>query len=307
MERAVEGRPSTATLLEYNLTERSIRWRTKRRRFTPEFKAEVVLEALCGESSQAELCRHHNLSEDQLSKWKQQVVENVASLFVSTDKHSSEATERIAHLELIGNDSELAGYKRIKAELGHLFSYLPERSRFNRRRRNLCYASETLRSALRKYLPTPEVFIVDSFPIALCDFKRAKFLTSPLKCADATGTLATYSKTRTKGLGAFLEFQVSLISTLYGLPVDFAIAEVIRDFQIQFSLTMDISLLIKKHPGCNASRHSLTFPHFHKLRKSHEENVPESIASNILLRLPEIYASHHGCSKLPSAKTCLRN
>ena len=46
----------------------------KRRRFTPEFKAEVVIEALSGESSQAELCRkRHNLSEDQLSKWKQSV------------------------------------------------------------------------------------------------------------------------------------------------------------------------------------------------------------------------------------------
>ena len=42
----------------------------KRRTFTPEFKAEVVLEALRGESSAAELCRRHNLSEDQLSKWK---------------------------------------------------------------------------------------------------------------------------------------------------------------------------------------------------------------------------------------------
>ena len=40
----------------------------KRRNFTPEFKAEVVLEALTGESSQAELCRRHNLSDDQLSK-----------------------------------------------------------------------------------------------------------------------------------------------------------------------------------------------------------------------------------------------
>ena len=29
----------------------------KRRKFTPEFKTEVVLEALRGESSQAELCR----------------------------------------------------------------------------------------------------------------------------------------------------------------------------------------------------------------------------------------------------------
>ena len=75
----------------------------KRRRFTPEFKAEVVLEALSGESSQAELCRRHNLSQDQLSKWKQQFVENADSLFASTDKHSSEATERIAQLEqLVG-------------------------------------------------------------------------------------------------------------------------------------------------------------------------------------------------------------
>ena len=30
----------------------------------------------------------------------------------------------------------------IKAELSDLFPYLPERSRFKRRRRNLCYASE---------------------------------------------------------------------------------------------------------------------------------------------------------------------
>ena len=42
----------------------------KRRTFTPEFKTEVVLEALRGESSQAELCRRHNLSEDPPSKWK---------------------------------------------------------------------------------------------------------------------------------------------------------------------------------------------------------------------------------------------
>ena len=75
----------------------------KRRRYTPEFKVEVVLEALSDESSQAKLCRCHNLSEQQLSKWKQQVVENVASLFASTDKQSSEATERIAQLEqLVG-------------------------------------------------------------------------------------------------------------------------------------------------------------------------------------------------------------
>ena len=47
----------------------------KRRRFTPKFKAEVVLETLDGETSKvSELCRHHNLSADQLSKWKRQLL-----------------------------------------------------------------------------------------------------------------------------------------------------------------------------------------------------------------------------------------
>ena len=45
----------------------------------------------------------HNLSEDQLSKWKQQLLENAASLFESRDKTSEDAAERIAHLEqLVG-------------------------------------------------------------------------------------------------------------------------------------------------------------------------------------------------------------
>ena len=84
----------------------------KRRSFTPEFKAEVVLEALTGESSQAALCRRHNLSEDQLSKWKQQFVENAASLFASMDKPSTEATERIAQLEQLVGRLTLALVKK---------------------------------------------------------------------------------------------------------------------------------------------------------------------------------------------------
>ena len=71
----------------------------KRRTFTPEFKGRVVLEMLRGESSQAEVCRRHNLSEDQLLKWKQQFLENAASLFESSDKPYKNATERIAQLE----------------------------------------------------------------------------------------------------------------------------------------------------------------------------------------------------------------
>ena len=72
----------------------------KRRTFTPEFKAKVVLEALRSESSQvSELCQRHNISEQQLSTWKQQLLENAASLFESTDQHSDASIERIAELE----------------------------------------------------------------------------------------------------------------------------------------------------------------------------------------------------------------
>ena len=71
----------------------------KRRRFTPEFKAKVVIEALNVETSQAELCRRHNITAAQLSQWKRQFLENAANLFESTDKLSDASAKRIAHLE----------------------------------------------------------------------------------------------------------------------------------------------------------------------------------------------------------------
>ena len=75
----------------------------KRRRFTPQFKAEVVIEALTGQGSQAELCRRHNISQDQLSKWKHQLVDNAATLFESTNKQSNDHSEQITQLEqLVG-------------------------------------------------------------------------------------------------------------------------------------------------------------------------------------------------------------
>ena len=78
----------------------------KRRRFTAKFKAEVVLEALHGESSQAELCRCHNLSENQVSTWKRQLLENVETFFESADGISSQASQRIGSFNL---SNSLAG------------------------------------------------------------------------------------------------------------------------------------------------------------------------------------------------------
>ena len=75
----------------------------KPKRFTPKFKAEIVIEALSSQSSEAELCRRHNITEEQLSQWKRQFVENAATLFESNRKQSDASTERIAQLEqLVG-------------------------------------------------------------------------------------------------------------------------------------------------------------------------------------------------------------
>ena len=132
-------------------------------------------------------------------------------------------------LEYIGEDSENSGYRRIKAELKTVFASLPERSRFNRRRRNLSTASEVIRRALTTYLPQTDVFIVDSFPIPVCDFKRANTSKSDFKWADGTGLFATYGTCATKGIGTFFGFRCSLITTANGVPVDFGITSADRD------------------------------------------------------------------------------
>ena len=43
---------------------------SRRRRFTPHFKAQVVLEDLTGAKSTAEICREHRLRLQLLSRWK---------------------------------------------------------------------------------------------------------------------------------------------------------------------------------------------------------------------------------------------
>ena len=119
-------------------------------------------------------------------------------------------------LEYIGADSENAGYSRVKTELGELFPSLPERSWFNRRRRNLVAISEVCRESLRTCLPQGDVFIVDSFLMPVCDFKRAKTSKTDLQWADGSERIATYGKCVTKGLGTFFGFRGHLITTGYG-------------------------------------------------------------------------------------------
>ena len=66
-------------------------------------KQKLCLRSLSGESSQAELCRRHNLSENQVSTWKRQFLENAETFFESPERHADASVERIAQLEqLVG-------------------------------------------------------------------------------------------------------------------------------------------------------------------------------------------------------------
>jgi transposase len=79
--------------------------RRTRRIFTPEFKAQVVLQLLSGQQSQAALCREHQLSPSLLSAWKETALERLPALFQDAQQPSAEQA-RIADLEqLLGRQA----------------------------------------------------------------------------------------------------------------------------------------------------------------------------------------------------------
>lgn len=69
----------------------------KRRKFSAEFKAELILEVLTGAKSQAEICREHQVSAQQFSNWKRQFLANASQAFEQSQNTAE--TEQIAELE----------------------------------------------------------------------------------------------------------------------------------------------------------------------------------------------------------------
>ena len=70
----------------------------KRRSFTPEFKAQVVLEVLSGAKSTAEACREYNLQVQVLNRWKTEFVEQASTIFEKSSEQSQDQA-RLAELE----------------------------------------------------------------------------------------------------------------------------------------------------------------------------------------------------------------
>lgn len=76
-----------------------------RRSFSAEFKAQVILQLLSGEVSQAELCRKHNINANLIANWKAAVLERLHTVF-DAEGSSSDDRARIAELEqLVGRQT----------------------------------------------------------------------------------------------------------------------------------------------------------------------------------------------------------
>ena len=70
----------------------------RRRSFTAEFKAQVVLEILAGLKSQAEVARRHKLKPELIARWKEIALEGLETLVQSGEQRSQDQ-DRIAELE----------------------------------------------------------------------------------------------------------------------------------------------------------------------------------------------------------------
>ena len=134
--------------------------------------------------------------------------------------------------ELLGMDSENAWYSFVKRNYRHLFPNLCCRTRFNRTRRALLQVTELLRQKLTQSFPIPvsRYFVIDSFPLAVCKFGRARY------CRSFREDGANYGRCPSKK-ETYFGFKVHALITIEGYITAFEITpasvddrEGLRDF-----------------------------------------------------------------------------
>jgi transposase-like protein len=74
----------------------------RRRKFTAEFKTEVVLDIVTGRQNLAAVCRQHDLKPQLVSRWKAEFLNRAVTVFAGDQQQESDQA-RIAELErLVG-------------------------------------------------------------------------------------------------------------------------------------------------------------------------------------------------------------
>ena len=75
----------------------------KRRKFAPEFKAKVALEALSGEYTLAEIATKHDIHPNLVQQWRRQAKDNLADLFsgkAAAHQQSRDAEVKALHAKI---------------------------------------------------------------------------------------------------------------------------------------------------------------------------------------------------------------
>lgn len=70
-----------------------------RRKFTPEYKAKIVLEMLTEQKTAAQASREYGIKDSVLSRWKQEFIERSPMLFEVGGLQNDDREQRIAELE----------------------------------------------------------------------------------------------------------------------------------------------------------------------------------------------------------------
>lgn len=126
--------------------------------------------------------------------------------------------------ELVGIDSEKAWFSFVNKNYRYLFPNLCSRSRFHRIRKSLLQVTELLREKLMEEsaVLNDSYRIVDSFPLAVCKFGRARYCRS-FRCDGAN-----YGKCPSKK-ETYFGYKVHVLTTLDGFITSFEITPASTD------------------------------------------------------------------------------
>ena len=126
--------------------------------------------------------------------------------------------------ETIGIDSETAWYNFVKKNYSHLFPKMCDRTRYNRTRRDLLGVTgliwQGLNAVMEEYFSSDR--LIDSFPLAVCEFGRAHF------CRAFKGEGADYGKCASKK-ETYFGYKVHSMTATEGYITGFAVTPASTD------------------------------------------------------------------------------
>ncbi|MFA5618805.1 MAG: transposase [Weeksellaceae bacterium] len=74
--------------------------RQKRRKFSPEFKAKVALEAIKEQMTTSEIAKKYSVSPNQVSTWKREFIENAAQAFSGNNQQEVEKVKESLYAKI---------------------------------------------------------------------------------------------------------------------------------------------------------------------------------------------------------------